>query len=116
MRVALICDDYLPHSTRVSAKMMHELACELLCKGHEPVVICPDDKIKFFEIFKLDGVTIYKFPNGTIKDVSKIYRAINESALSFNAWRFVRKYLSEDKIDGIVYYSPSIFFGPLVKK
>ncbi|EPM7551796.1 glycosyltransferase family 4 protein [Citrobacter freundii] len=116
MRIALICDDYLPHSTRVSAKMMHELACELLCKGHEPVVICPDDKIKSLDILKLDGVTIYKFPNGSIKDVSKIYRAINESALSFNAWRFVSKHLSEDKIDGIVYYSPSIFFGPLVKK
>ncbi|MFZ2582228.1 MAG: glycosyltransferase family 4 protein [Citrobacter portucalensis] len=116
MRIALICDDYLPHSTRVSAKMMHELACELLCKGHEPVVICPDDKIKSLDILKLDGVTIYKFPNGSIKDVSKIYRAINESALSFNAWRFVSKHLSKDKIDGIVYYSPSIFFGPLVKK
>ncbi|MDM2827714.1 glycosyltransferase family 4 protein [Citrobacter sp. Cpo089] len=116
MRIALICDDYLPHSTRVSAKMMHELACELLCKGHEPVVICPDDKIKSLDILKLDGVTIYKFPNGSIKDVSKFYRAINESALSFNAWRFVSKHLSEDKIDGIVYYSPSIFFGPLVKK
>lgn len=32
MRIALICDDYLPDSTRVSAKMMHELACELLEK------------------------------------------------------------------------------------
>lgn len=41
MRIALICDDYLPDSTRVSAKMMHELACEILKKGHDPIVFCP---------------------------------------------------------------------------
>ena len=69
MRIALICDDYLPDSTRVSAKMMHELACELLEKGHEPIVICPCNKIQTLEILNLDGVVVYKFPNGAIKNV-----------------------------------------------
>lgn len=116
MRIALICDDYLPNSTRVSAKMMHELACELLRKGHEPVVICPSDEAKTLKIMRLDGITIYKFPNGAIKGVSKISRAINESMLSFNAWWFIRKYVNEERFDGVVYYSPSIFFGSLVRK
>ncbi|EIK8131965.1 glycosyltransferase family 4 protein [Escherichia coli] len=116
MRIALICDDYLPDSTRVSAKMMHELACELLEKGHEPIVICPCNKIHTLEILNLDGVVVYKFPNGAIKNVSKISRAINESMLSFNAWRFIGKYIRETKIDGVVYYSPSIFFGKLANK
>ena len=35
MKLALIIDDYLPHSTRVGAKMFHELGLELLGKGHE---------------------------------------------------------------------------------
>ncbi|MDI9386527.1 MAG: L-fucosamine transferase, partial [Spirochaetota bacterium] len=26
MNIAIIADDYLPHSTRVAAKMLHELA------------------------------------------------------------------------------------------
>lgn len=116
MRIALICDDYLPDSTRVSAKMMHELACEFLKKGHEPIVICPCNKIKSLQILNLDGVIVYKFPNGAIKNVSKTSRAINESMLSFNAWRFIGKYIRETKIDGVVYYSPSIFFGRLVNK
>ncbi|MBV2395622.1 glycosyltransferase WbuB, partial [Escherichia coli] len=42
--------------------------------------------------------------------------AINESMLSFNAWRFIGKYIRETKIDGVVYYSPSIFFGKLANK
>ncbi|WP_336219195.1 glycosyltransferase family 4 protein [Citrobacter amalonaticus] len=116
MRIALICDDYLPDSTRVSAKMMHELACELLQLGHSPIVICPTDMSKELEIIELDGITVYKFPNGTLKDVAKFRRAINESCLSFNAWRILRKRLCQEKIDGIIYYSPSIFFGPFVRK
>lgn len=117
MRVALICDDYLPDSTRVSAKMMHELACELLYRGYEPIVICPNDrdprKVGYME---LDGISIYKFPSGAVKNVSKIKRAINESLLSFNAWRYLSDIINSKKIDGVIYYSPSIFFGLLVNK
>ncbi|MBW9461103.1 glycosyltransferase family 4 protein [Kluyvera sp. EC_51] len=116
MRIALICDDYMPDSTRVSAKMMHELACELLRIGYDPVVICPNDKIKAIDVIKLDGVTIYRFPNGAIKDVSKISRAINESMLSINAWNSIKSRVNCEKIDGVIYYSPSIFLGPLVNK
>ncbi|WP_338326846.1 glycosyltransferase family 4 protein [Yersinia ruckeri] len=117
MRVALICDDYLPDSTRVSAKMMHELACELLSRGYEPIVICPNDKASRKVIYlELDRISIYKFPSGSIKDVSKIKRAINESLLSFNAWRHLSDIIINKRIDGIIYYSPSIFFGGLVNR
>lgn len=117
MRIALICDDYLPDSTRVSAKMMHELACEILKKGHEPVVFCPNGGVeKKLTVMDLDGVLVYRYPNGPTKDVSKIKRALNESLLSFNAWRFLSKVIKDKKIDGVIYYSPSIFFGDFVKK
>lgn len=116
MRIALICDDYLPDSTRVSAKMMHELACEILRKGHEPIVICPTDRYKRLDIIGLDGITVYRFPNGSVKGISKFQRAINETSLSFRAWRSLKDQLRENRIDGVIYYSPSIFFGSLVRK
>ncbi|HFW3617390.1 TPA: glycosyltransferase WbuB, partial [Salmonella enterica subsp. enterica serovar Waycross] len=118
MRIVLICDDYLPNSTRVSAKMMHELACEFLRQGHESIVICPNNGVDVKKIthIKLDGVDIFNFPNGKVKDTSKFKRAINESLLSINAWRHLSTVIKNKKIDGVVYYSPSIFFGPLVKK
>lgn len=41
MRICIIVDDYLPNSTKVAAKMMHELAVKLKEKGHEITVITP---------------------------------------------------------------------------
>ncbi|CDG86468.1 glycosyltransferase family 4 protein [Xenorhabdus bovienii] len=118
MHLALICDDYLPDSTRVSAKMMHELALQLLHMGHRPIIFCPNCKKgePQLKIINIDGIEVYKFANQPIKDVPKIKRAINESLLSRNAWQSLSKIINSKKIDGIIYYSPSIFFGPLVKK
>lgn len=117
MRIALICDDYLPDSTRVSAKMMHELACELVERGHEPIVITPSHRVSSnYIVEKIDAIDILRFSNGKIKDVPKITRAINEMLLSRNAWNAVRDYFSNSNIDGVIYYSPSIFFGSVVKK
>lgn len=118
MRLALICDDYLPNSTRVSAKMMHELALELTRKGHEPIVITPADSFQKqkLSINKLDGVSIYRFRSGKLKDVSKIKRAFNESLLSIKAWDAIKEDIRDKRFDGIIYYSPSIFFGGLVCK
>ena len=41
MRICLIIDDYLPESIKIGAKMMHELAIELISQGHKVVVITP---------------------------------------------------------------------------
>lgn len=42
MKLALIIDDYLPNSTRVGAKMFHDLAQEFIHRGHDVTVITPD--------------------------------------------------------------------------
>ncbi|CDG15872.1 glycosyltransferase family 4 protein [Xenorhabdus doucetiae] len=118
MRLALICDDYLPDSTRVSAKMMHELALEFSNQGHEPIVITPNTNNKSSGLVTdiIDGIQVIRFPSGRIKNVSMITRAFNESLLSIRAWSSLKKILKLKKIDGIIYYSPSIFFGNLVYK
>lgn len=118
MRLALVIDDYLPDSTRVGAKMMHELALELLRQGHEPFVITPglsDQKHGLIEDAVAD-VPVLRFRSGPVKDVSKIRRAINESLLSKKAWHATKNHIRSKKIDGVIYYSPSIFFGGLVDK
>lgn len=117
MRLALIIDDYLPHSTRVGAKMFHDLALELTSQGHDVTVITPMFERRdgdFYEDF-IDNIKIWRFYSGPIKDVGKARRAINETLLSFRAWRAIRTELKGVHINGIIYYSPSIFFGPLVK-
>lgn len=118
MHLALVIDDYLPHSTRVGAKMFHELAVELLKCGHAVTVITPhfDRSKPCFTEFFLDGVRVWRFFSGPIKDVGKVKRAINETLLSHNAWKAIKGRVEEHTFDGIIYYSPSIFFGSLVAK
>lgn len=118
MKLALIIDDYLPHSTRVGAKMMHELALELIGQGHEVTVITPhfDEGEPSFIEDKLEGVIVWRFRSGQIKDVPKVKRAINETLLSHKAWSAIQGKVAKDSFDGVVYYSPSIFFGSLVSK
>ncbi|MEG9361341.1 glycosyltransferase family 4 protein [Vibrio cholerae] len=117
MRLALIIDDYLPHSTRVGAKMFHELACHYVALGHEVTVITPANGQKRALVKeRIDNVNIWFFSSGAIKDVSKVQRAINESLLSVRAWFAIQSEVKPDSFDGVVYYSPSIFFGYLVEK
>lgn len=118
MRLAIIVDDYLPNSTRVGAKMMHELALEFTNQGHQPIVITPHfnkDKSRFIKDF-YENIEVWRFYSGQIKDIAYFKRAINESLLSSNAWNAIKKNIYVDTFDGIIYYSPSIFFGSLVAK
>ena len=117
MKLALVIDDYLPHSTRIGAKMFHELALELIEQGHQVTVITPqtNQRAKLTEE-KLDGVNIWRYKSGPIKDIGNVRRAINESLLSLKAWMAIRSKVSRDTFDGAVYYSPSIFFGGLINR
>ena len=117
MRFAFIIDDYMPDSTRIGAKMFHELALEFVKNGHEAIVIRPgcNQSEKIVKTF-YEGVSVWSFKSPPLKDISKISRALNESCLSFNAWRAIKSDVLSASFDGVVFYSPSIFFGGLVGK
>ncbi|WON76288.1 glycosyltransferase family 4 protein [Serratia sp. UGAL515B_01] len=117
MKLALIIDDYLPKSTRVGAKMFHELALELNSQGHCVTVITPcSEQDKDLVIGKFSDVTVWYFKSGPVKNVSKFQRVVNETLLSFKAWKAIHSYVKHDSFDGVIYYSPSIFWGNLVKR
>ncbi len=117
MNICIIVDDYLPTSRKVAGKMMHELAVEFLSRGHSVTVVTPSSDLESnFEIAELDGITICRFRSGRIKNVSKLKRTFNETILSYQAWHLCKKYFKKNPHELIVYYSPSIFWGPLVGK
>ncbi|MGD9716737.1 MAG: glycosyltransferase family 4 protein [Sulfuricurvum sp.] len=115
MKICLIVDDYMPDSIKVAAKMMHELACEFLALGHDVTVITPSANLnRPYDLSVLDGVRIWRFKSGEIKNVGKIKRAINETLLSYRAWQNLKPLFRQNRHDLIVYYSPTIFWGSLV--
>ena len=112
MKICLIVDDYMPNSIKIAAKMMHELECEYIELGHKVTVLTPNtNQNEKFLLTKLDNVDVISFKSGEIKNVSKVKRAINETLLSYSAWKSCKSLLINNKHDLIIYYSPSIFFG-----
>lgn len=117
MRIALLPDAYLPEGTLNHVKMLHELAVELASRGHAVVVITPGETKQPQSIcrFELDRVEVWKFRCRPIRGVSHIHRAINETLLSWAAYRAISKSKFDARFDLVINYAPTIFFGPLVR-
>lgn len=116
MKILIIVDDYLPKSTKVAGKMMHELALEFLHSGLVVTVVTPDPDLKeSYALDDLDGIKVLRFRSGRIKNVSKPIRLINEILLSFRAVKALSQWLSSNPHEFIVFYSPTIFWSGLVR-
>ncbi|MFH2047074.1 MAG: glycosyltransferase family 4 protein [Pseudomonadota bacterium] len=116
MRILLLVVYYLP-STMSSAKLIHDLAVEFLRLGHKPVVVAPDESIlSETEVTCENGVKVLRVRTGKIKTASRIIRGFNEARLSDLLWAKGQSFFKENPCDFIIYYSPTIFFGLLVKK
>ena len=116
MRILLLVVYYLP-STMSSAKLIHDLAVEFHRLGHEPVVVAPDEGISGdTEIACEEGIKVLRVRTGQIKNASNITRGLNEARLSGLIWKKGKRFFKENPCDLIVYYSPTIFFGSLVKR
>lgn len=115
MKIVILSDDYLPDSTRVHAKMLHELALEFTARGHKVVVVTPGCWQQNDKLTKdyVQGIEVWRFKSKPTRGVSKIKRAINESMLSVRAYVAIKKNLNQHEFDICVNYSPTIFFGPL---
>lgn len=116
MRILILVVYYLP-STTSSAKLIHDLALEFRRLGHDPIVVAPDEDISGHRMMsREEGIDVLRIGTGKIKNASRWRRAWNEIRLSDTLWRKGKNYFEPNPCDLIVYYSPTIFFGPLVQK
>ena len=113
-RICILIDDYLPSSTRVGAKMMHELAKEFKSRGLDVTVIAPDSTTDRLKEFTLDGVAVRLFPALKTKNMPSWRRAIGELSLPIMAFIHNWHWVQRSPHDLVVYYSPCIFWGHLV--
>ena len=65
---------------------------------------------------RADGLDVLRIRSGKRKGASHILRAIHEARLSSLMWSHGRTYFESHPADLVVSYSPTIFFGGLVRR
>lgn len=117
MKYLLIADAFPPARTS-AAVILHELACELARQGHLITVLVPSSKIKkHYDFASNDQFKLVSVLTPRTDGVGYLRRTLAEFIAPFIVFYQIRKtsFLNED-FDGIIWYSPSIFFGPLVSR
>lgn len=116
MRILIVGVYYLP-SSEASAKLIHDLGQELQRQNHEVTILAPSESIaQDLEVSQEDGLQVVRVKAGQIKGASRALRAWREARLSATLWRKGKSFFKQQPCDLIIYYSPTIFFGPLVRK
>lgn len=115
MLIALLTTDYPPLRSS-AAVLMRDLARELASQGHEPVVIAPSAMLRErWQLESSGGVRVLRLAAPDMRAGGNLRRALVESALPFLLYQGLRESPMRDAAwDAVVWYSPSIFFGPLV--
>jgi glycosyltransferase involved in cell wall biosynthesis len=117
MRLAIIADTYPP--IRISgAVQMRDLVREFAAQGHEPSVIVPAASLSEpWKIEKAGGITVLRVRTPPTKDVNYVLRTINEMRLPYALLRGMKAAgVPLSGWDGVIWYSPTIFLGPIVKR
>ena len=116
MRILLLVDNYYP-STKSVARIMRDLALELVRLGHDvKVAAASDDLPQKVSVTQEDGTTVLRVNTGGLKINARALRGWRESRLSARMWRGGKNFFRSNPCDLIIFYSPSIFFGALVHK
>lgn len=115
MRLLLVADTYPP--ARISgALQMRDLAHALAAQGHRPLVLVPATHEALPGMDTMDGVQVLRVRALRTKDVPYWRRTLAELALPWILLRGLRCSAQRDeRWDGLVWYSPTIFLGPLAK-
>ena len=114
MRLLLVTDTYPP--ARISgALQMRDLAQALAAQGHRPLVLTP--ALDGVERLEREGdVQVLRVRAPRTKDVPYWRRTLAELVLPWILLRGLRRSaLRDDHWDGVVWYSPTIFLGPLAR-
>lgn len=114
MRIALIADTFPPLRTS-GAVQLRDLSREFARQGHALTVMLPAASLSSpWSLEDFQGVQVLRLRAPNTKDINYVNRTINEFLMPFSMLRNLRKSpLSAERWDGVVWYAPSIFHGPL---
>jgi glycosyltransferase involved in cell wall biosynthesis len=114
MRIVLIADVFPPLRSS-GAVQLRDLSREFALQGHEVTVLVASPELR--EDWRIDvwnGVRIVRLRTPKTKDVSYVRRTVGEFLMPFAMLRNLKKSpLGGEEWDGVVWYSPTIFLGPI---
>ena len=114
----MVTDAYPPMRTSCAVQM-HDLAQAFLQEGHQATIITPNSQLKSsLTIDWQEGVQVIQVKALESKDVNYVRRILAEFINPFLIWRALKKdpQFSQNLFNGIIWYSPTIFWGPLIKR
>jgi glycosyltransferase involved in cell wall biosynthesis len=116
MRIVLIADAFPPMRTS-GAVQMRDLAQEFLRQGHRPTVLVPSPGLGMaWAREEVDGVEVLRLGSPRTKDVSHLRRTFAELMMPYEMLKNLRSSpLAEGRWGAVVWYSPSIFLGPVAR-
>ena len=114
MHIALIADTFPPLRSS-GAVQLRDLSHEFVRQGHKLTVMLPTSGLSTSWLIEdFNGVQVLRLRAPKTKDINYVRRTINEFLMPFAMLHNLRKSpLAKQRWDGVVWYAPSIFFGPL---
>jgi glycosyltransferase involved in cell wall biosynthesis len=115
MRIALIADTFPPLRSS-GAVQLRDLSREFVRQGHSLCVLLPaPDQSEHWKLEEYDGAQVLRLKGPRTKDVGYLRRTLAELTMPFAMFRNLSKSpVATERWDGVVWYAPSIFHGPLV--
>ncbi len=114
MRVVLVADAFPPMRTS-AAVQLRDLALEFAKQGYDITILIPSSELEGgYSIDYWRGVRIVRLKAPRTKDIGYVRRTINEFLMPFSMLSNLRKSpLANEVWDCVVWYSPTIFLGPM---
>ena len=108
----IVVDAFFPLTTS-AANQIYDLSHEFVKQGFKVTIITPDDDLpEIYQDEVIDGINVVRLKTFKIKDVGYFRRAIAEFLMPIiMTINLVRSGIRHDYFDGIIWYSPTIFFG-----
>ena len=116
MKIAIISNEFPPLMSS-GAVQVRDLAKEFSNNGHDVTVFTATYGLhKSYDIEEYKGYKVVRFRAFRSKDVGYVKRTISEIFTPFKMLNGIKKSpISKTKWDGVVWYSPTIFLGPVAR-
>lgn len=117
MNVLIVTDTYPPLRTS-GAQQIYDLGQAFIQEHHQVTIVTPEpNQTQSIDIQTQEGIQVVRVKCFQTKDVNYIQRTAAELINPFVIWSHLKSsQIMNQKIDVVIWYSPSIFWGPLVKR